>query len=113
MPLSKKPLVVRIVKYSIILVAVLSMVFIVFYWISVANEWTERVQLMLCRISGGTGLVLAISSAYGIIVDLWMCFRRRCAFWLWGVFGYTVLLIAGMATTVLTNIILVIIKGNI
>ncbi|MDR2149714.1 MAG: hypothetical protein LBO67_02635 [Spirochaetaceae bacterium] len=110
---AKKPLVVQVVKYSIMVLAGLCTIFFMLYWLSSAHEWTEEAQVMLCQVSGILGLILGISSVYGIIVDLWMCLRRRSVRWLWGVLGYTVLLIFGIATTVLTDIILVIAKGNI
>lgn len=110
--LYKKPLFVIIIKWSIIFVAILCTIFSLFYGISFINEWAERLQFIFCKLSSIFGLVLGIGSVYGIITDICMCFRVQRAFWLWGVLGYLVLLIFGITTTVLTDMILVIAKGN-
>jgi ABC-type Fe3+ transport system permease subunit len=108
----RKPVIVLIIKWITIVLMGICVVIMILYGIGLSHTFTEQTLSLFFRSAGISGLVLCISSIYGIVLDLWMCIRRANARWLLGALGYLLLLIFGLALAILTNFIIVFMEGS-
>jgi hypothetical protein len=108
----KKPIIAIMVKRATLFFFFLSVVAAYLYGIGTAQEFMDRTQLMLLRLSVVLGLCLAVGSAYGIVLNVWFGFHRK-KYRVLGSSGlYLFLGIFGSAMAILAAFIIVAAGGN-
>ncbi|MDR0597027.1 MAG: hypothetical protein LBG14_00790 [Treponema sp.] len=110
--LEKKPIIAILVKRAILFFFFLCALAVFLYGIGTAQEFTDRTQLMLLRLSVIFGLSLAVGSIYGIALNFWLAFRDRKYRFFAGAGLYIVLGIFGAAIATLAAFIIVAAGGN-
>jgi hypothetical protein len=73
----KKPVIAILVKRTVLFFFFLSVLTVFLYVIGTAQEFMDRTQLLLLRISVVLGLCLAMDSFYGVILNLWFLIHNR------------------------------------
>jgi hypothetical protein len=108
----KKPIIVILVKRAVLFFFFLCALTVFLYGIGTAQEFMDRTQLMLLRLSVIFGLSLGVGSIYGIALNFWLGFHGR-KFRFFGEAGlYTVLGIFGAVIATLAAFIIVAAGGN-
>jgi hypothetical protein len=106
----KKPLIAILVRRAALFFFFLCVLVVFLYSIGTAQEFMDRTQLLLLRVSVVLGLSLAVGSVYGIILSVW--FRGKENRFLGGIGLYTALGIFGTAIATLAAFIMVVAGGN-
>jgi hypothetical protein len=108
----KKPIIAILIKRAILFFFFLCALTAFLYGIGTAQEFTDRTQLMLLRLSVVFGLSLAVGSIYGIVLNCWLVFHDRKRRFFTGAGLYTALGIFGAAVATLAAFIIVAAGGN-
>jgi hypothetical protein len=108
----KKPLIAILVKRAILFFFFLCALTVFIYGIGTAQEFMDRTQLMLLRLSVVFGLSLAVGSMYGIALNCWFVFHDRKYRFFTGAGIYLVLGLFGGAIATLAALIIVAAGGN-
>jgi hypothetical protein len=108
----KKPFIAILVKRAILFFFFLCILVVYLYSIGTAQEFMDRTQLLLLRLSIILGLSLAVGSIYGIILNVWFSFRYKKYRFFGGVGLYIVLGIFGAVIATLAVFIMVMAGGN-
>ncbi|MFP3041768.1 hypothetical protein LQZ19_08085 [Treponema primitia] len=108
----KKPFIAILVKRAVLFFFFLSLLVVYLYGIGTAQEFMDRTQLLLLRLSVILGLSLAVSSIYGIILNVWIIVHDRRYHFLGGAGFYIALGILGIAIATLAAFIMVAAGGN-
>jgi hypothetical protein len=108
----KKPVIAILVKRAILFFFLLCALTVFLYGIGTAQEFMDRTQLMLLRLSVVFGLSLAVGSIYGIALNCWFVFHDRKYRFFTGAGTYLVLGLFGAAIATLAAFIIVAAGGN-
>ncbi|WP_010255534.1 hypothetical protein [Treponema primitia] len=108
----KKPFIAILVKRAVLFFFLLSLLVVYLYGIGTAQEFMDRTQLLLLRLSVILGLSLAVSSIYGIILNVWIIVHDRKYRLLGGAGLYIALGIFGAVIATLAAFIIVAAGGN-
>jgi hypothetical protein len=108
----KKPIIVILVRRAVLFFFFLCVLVVYFYGIGTAQEFMDRTQLLLLRLSVILGLSLAISSLYGTVLNVWLIVHKRKYRFLGAAGLYLVLGIFGIAIATLAAFIMVAAGGN-
>jgi hypothetical protein len=73
----KRPVIVLWIKRTAIFFFSLSVLTAFLYVIGTAQEFMDRTQLLLLRLSIILGLCLAMDSLCGVVLNFWFLFQRR------------------------------------
>jgi hypothetical protein len=108
----KKPIIIILVKRAVLFFFFLCALTAFLYGIGTAQEFMDRTQLLLLRLSVVFGLSLGVGSIYGIALNFWLGFQGR-KFRFFGEAGlYTILGIFGAVIATLAALIIVAAGGN-
>jgi hypothetical protein len=108
----EKPIIAILVKRAILFFLFLCALTAFLYGIGTAQEFMDRTQLMLLRLSVVFGLSLAVGSIYGIALNCWLVFHNRNYRFFTGAGLYMVLGIFGAAMATVAAFIIVAAGGN-
>jgi hypothetical protein len=108
----KKPIIVILVKRAVLFFFFLCALTAFLYGIGTAQEFMDRTQLMLLRLSVVFGLFLGVGSIYGIALNFWLGFHDRKARFFGEAGIYIVLGIFGAVVAILAAFIIVVAGGN-
>ena len=108
-----KPLLGKLIKWTAWTVFVLNLAVVTLYVIGSNKMSSDEAQLALVRICLILSLLLIISSAYGLILDIFYVFKKRKASYLIGVAGYIFLMILGVLLALIAAFIIGAVKGNL
>ncbi|GHV77387.1 hypothetical protein AGMMS49942_22080 [Spirochaetia bacterium] len=108
----KKPVLVILVWRAALFFFFLSVVAVYLYGIGTAQEFMDRTQLLLLRVSLILGLSLGLSSLYGLGMGVWLIIRRRKHRFPGSIGLYIVLGLFGAAIAVLAAFIMAAAGGN-
>jgi hypothetical protein len=108
----KKPVIVILVKRAILFFFFLCVLTAFLYGIGTAQEFMDRTQLMLLRLSVVLGLSLAVGSVYGIALNFWLALTDRKYRFFGGAGMYMLSGLFGAATATLAAFIIVAAGGN-
>jgi hypothetical protein len=108
----KKPFIVILVKRAVLFFFFLCVLVVYLYGLGTAQEFMDRTQLLLLRLSVILGLSLAVGSLYGIILNVWLLVHKRKYRFLGDAGLYIVLGIFGAAIATLGAFIMVAAGGN-
>jgi hypothetical protein len=108
----KKPFIAILVKRAVLFFFFLCVLTVYLYGIGTAQEFMDRTQLLLLRLSVTLGLSLAVGSIYGIILNVWFSVHHKKYRFLGGAGLYIVLGIFGAAIATLAAFIMVAAGGN-
>jgi hypothetical protein len=108
----KKPIIAILVKRAILFFFFLCALTVFIYGIGTAQEFMDRTQLMLLRLSVIFGLSLAVGSIYGIALNCWLVFHDRKYRFFTGAGAYIVLGLFGAVIATLAAFIIVAAGGN-
>jgi hypothetical protein len=107
-----KPVIAILVKRAILFFFFLCALTVFLYGIGTAQEFMDRTQLMLLRLSVVFGLSLAVCSVYGIALNCYLVFYKRAYRFFTGAGIYIVLGLFGAAIATLAAFIIVAAGGN-
>jgi hypothetical protein len=110
MPL-RKPIIVILVRRAVLFFFFLCVVTAYLYCIGTAQEFMDRTQLLLLRVSLVLGLSLGISSLYGLALSIWLIIRGQKHRFLGGAV-YIVMGLFGAAIAALAAFIMAAAGGN-
>jgi hypothetical protein len=108
----KKPVIAILVKRAILFFFFLCALTVFLYGIGTAQEFMDRTQLMLLRLSVVFGLSLAVGSLYGIALNCWFVFYDRKYRFFAGAGVYILLGLFGAAIATVAAFIIVATGGN-
>jgi hypothetical protein len=108
----KKPFIAILVKRAILFFFFLCVLVVYLYSIGTAQEFMDRTQVLLLRLSVILGLSLGVGSIYGIILNVWLSFHDKKYRFLGGVGLYIILGICGAAVATVAAFIMVAAGGN-
>jgi hypothetical protein len=108
----KKPIIVILVRRAVLFFFFLCVMVAYLYGIGTAQEFMDRTQLLLLRLSLVLGLSLGIGSLYGFVLSVWLIVRKRKYRFLGDIGLYMVLGILGAAIATLAAFIMVSAGGN-
>jgi hypothetical protein len=108
----KKPIIIILVKRAVLFFFFLCVLVAYLYGLGTAQEFMDRTQLLLLRLSVILGLSLAAGSLYGIILNVWLIVHKRKYRFLGDIGLYLVLGILGVALATLAAFIMVAAGGN-
>lgn len=108
----EKPLLVLLVKSAVFLLFILTFVTAALYGFGSAQNYLDSTQILLLRILSITSLLLVIGSAYGIILDVGMLWKKREERYIFGLLVYVFLGILGLGITILSSFIGALMIGN-
>jgi hypothetical protein len=108
----KKPVIAVLVKRAMLFFFFLCALTVFLYVIGTAQEFMDRTQLLLLRLSVVFGLSLAVGSIYGIALNCWFVFHDRKYRFFAGAGIYVVLGVFGGAIATLAAFIIVAAGGN-
>jgi hypothetical protein len=108
----KKPIIAILVKRAILFFFFLCALTVFIYSVGTAQEFMDRTQLMLLRLSTIFGLTLAVGSIYGIALNCWFVFHDRKYRFFTGAGIYLVLGLFGAAIATLAAFVIVAAGGN-
>ncbi|MDR3122629.1 MAG: hypothetical protein LBU16_02490 [Treponema sp.] len=108
----KKPVIAILVKRAILFFFFLCALTAFLYGIGTAQEFMDRTQLLLLRLSVVFGLSLGVGSLYGIVLNCWLVFRDRKYRFFTGAGIYIVLGLFGAVIATLAAFIIVATGGN-
>jgi hypothetical protein len=107
-----KPIIAILVKRAILFVLFLCVLTMFLYGIGTVQEFMDRTQLMLLRLSVIFGLSLAVGSIYGIALNCWLVFHNRNYRFFTGAGLYIVFGLFGALIATLAAFIIVATGGN-
>jgi len=108
-----KPLLVLLVKRAVLFLTVMSALSVFLYAVGTAQDFLESTQSGLIRLSALFGLLLAVASSYGFLLDVsYALFLRRRRL-LWGALAYLFSAAFGFTVALAANGILVLTAGNL
>jgi hypothetical protein len=110
--LEKKPVIAILIKRAILFFFFLCALTAFLYGIGTAQEFMDRTQLLLLRLSIVFGLSLAAGSLYGIALNCWFVFHDRKRRFVAGAGLYLLLGLFGAAIATLAAFIIVAAGGN-
>lgn len=110
--LEKKPIIAILVKRAILFFFFLCALTVFLYGIGTTQEFMDRTQLMLLRLSVIFGLSLAVGSIYGIALNFWIAIHDRKYRFFAGAGMYIVLGVFGAVIATLAAFIIVAAGGN-
>jgi hypothetical protein len=108
----KKPVIAVLVKRAILFFFFLCALTVFLYGVGTAQEFMDRTQLLLLRLSVVFGLSLAVGSLYGIVLNCWFGFHDRKYRFFAGAGTYIALGLFGVAIATLAAFIIVAAGGN-
>ncbi|MDR1597034.1 MAG: hypothetical protein LBR99_04945 [Treponema sp.] len=108
----KKPFIAILVKRAVLFFFFLCVLVVYLYSIGTVQEFMDRTQLLLLRLSVIFGLSLGVGSIYGIILNVWVGFHNKKYRGLGGIGIYLVFGIFGAAIATLAAFIMVAAGGN-
>jgi hypothetical protein len=108
----KKPVIAILVKRAILFFFFLCALTVFLYGIGTSQEFMDRTQLMLLRLSVVFGLSLAVGSIYGIALNVWLVFHDHKYRFFGGAGLYIVLGLFGAVIATLASFIIVASGGN-
>ncbi len=108
----EKPLLVLLVKSAVFLLFILSFVTAALYGFGSAQNFLDSTQVLLLRILSVTSLLLVIGSAYGIVLDVGLVWKKRQGRYTLGLMVYLFLGLLGLGVTILTSFIGALMAGN-
>jgi hypothetical protein len=108
----KKPIIAILVKRAILFFFFLCALTVFLYGIGTAQEFMDRTQLLLLRLSVVFGLSLAVGSVYGIALNFWFVFHDRKYRFFTGAGMYIALGAFGAAVATLAAFVIVAAGGN-
>jgi hypothetical protein len=108
----KKPVIAILVKRAILFFFFLCALTVFLYGIGTAQEFMDRTQAMLLRLSVVLGLSLAVGSLYGIALNFWFALHDRKYRFFTGAGMYIILGLFGAAIATLAAFIIVAAGGN-
>lgn len=108
-----KPLILLLVKRAVFFLTIVCALTVFLYGIGTAQDFLESTQLGLLRLSAVLGLLLAVGSVYGLILDVAYSIVSRLRRFLWGAAAYCASALFGIGVALLSNGVLVLIAGNV
>jgi hypothetical protein len=108
----KKAVIAILIKRAILFFFFLCALTVFLYGVGTAQEFMDRTQLLLLRLSIVFGLSLAVGSAYGIALNCWFAFHDRNYRFFTGAGLYLLLGLFGAAIAILAAFITVAAGGN-
>jgi len=119
-----KPLLGRLVKWTVLAVLALTLAVVALYVVGSYRRVSADSQLALVRLSLALSMLLIISSLYGLILSIYYLFtrfpkrrpgqpeRRRRAPYITGIFVYLLLMALGAAIVLVAAFIIGAVGGN-
>jgi hypothetical protein len=108
----KKPFIVILVKRAVLFFFFLCVLVVYLYGIGTVQEFMDRTQLLLLRLSVILGLSLGVGSIYGIILNVWFGLLHIKYRFFGGIGIYLVFGIFGAVIATLAAFIMVAAGGN-
>ena len=109
----RKPLILLLVKRAVFFLMVMCALSFFLYGIGTSQDFLESTQFGLLRLSSVLGLLLAVGSGYGVVIDVFYTFASRSKIFIWGAVAYACSALLGAVVALLANGILVVVSGNI
>jgi hypothetical protein len=108
----KKPILAILVRRAVLFFFFLCVMAVYLYGIGTAQEFMDRTQLMLLRVSLVLGLSLGLSSLYGLGMSVWLIIHKRKSQFLGSIGLYIVMGLFGAAIAVAAAFIMAAAGGN-
>jgi hypothetical protein len=108
----KKPVIAILVKRAVLFFFFLCALTAFLYGIGTAQEFMDRTQLLLLRLSLVFGLSLGAGSAYGILLNCWLVLHGRSGRFFAGAGMYLALGVFGALIATAAAFIIVAAGGN-
>jgi hypothetical protein len=108
-----KPVLALLVKGTVGVILSVTIVVIVLYCVGSYSHAADSAQMGMVRALLFMGVLLGVSSFYGVILDIWYALRRKNPAYFAGVAAYALLLIFGTISAMGAAFILSAVGGNI
>jgi hypothetical protein len=111
--LQDNPLFPVLINRTVLFFLVMCLINLFLYIIGTVQGFMDDTQLFLLRLGVGVSILLALSSLYGLVLDLVLFFRRRRPRFIRGACLYALLGVLGGITAALAGFIISASGGNI
>ncbi|HCM26160.1 MAG: hypothetical protein A2Z99_11855 [Treponema sp. GWB1_62_6] len=108
----RKPLIVLLVKRTAVFLLAVCALLVFIYAIGTAQDFLDSTQSFIIRGLSAIGLLLAVGSAYGFAIDIWIAVASRATRHLFGALSYLVLVFIGLGAAAFSAFLLSAIAGN-
>jgi hypothetical protein len=108
-----KPVLALLVKWTVGVILFVTVVIIILYCVGSYSHAADSAQLGMVKSLLFVGVLLGVSSFYGLILDLWYALRRKNPAYVAGIIGYALLLIFGTLSAMGAAFILSAVEGTI
>jgi len=109
----RKPLIVLLVKRTVLFLSVVCALIIFLYAIGTVQEFLDSTQIGLLRAASSLGLLVAAGAAYGCVLDVWAAVALRNRRFLLGSGAYLLTAALGLAAAAFASGLLAVIAGNL
>ena len=116
MKLSKpesKPLILLLVKRTVLFLLAVCVLLLFVYAIGTAQDFLDSTQISVLRVISVVGLLLAVGSVYGFIIDTGFAAIAGSPRYILGSLSYLALALAGFGAAVFSIFLLATITGNV